>query len=88
MIHIFFLIGIVATFTMLLLLPKTSFGRNRSSATLFMFVYSSLYFFIIQYGLTVNNSFEIPLFFVALILILYLSTVDRYINLKLDRYAT
>lgn len=84
MVHIFFLIGIVSTFIMLSLLPKTSFGRNRSTTTLFMFVYSSLYFFIIQYGLTVNNSFEIPLLFVALILILYLSMVDRYINLKLD----
>lgn len=84
MVHIFFLIGIVATFIMLSLLSKTSFGRNRSIATLFMFVYSSLYFFIIQYGLTVNNSFKIPLFFVALILIFYLSTVDWYINLKLD----
>jgi len=83
-VHIFFLIGIVSTFIMLSLLPNTSFGRNRIITTLFMFVYSSLYFFIIQYGLTVDSSFKIPLFFVALILILYLSTVDRYINLKLD----
>lgn len=80
----FFLIGIVSTFIMLSLLPTTSFYRNRIITTLFMCAYSSLYFFIIQYGLIVNNSFKLPLFFVALILILYLSMVDRYINLKLD----
>jgi len=70
---------------MILLLPSTSFcGHRRTITTLFMFFYSLLYFFIIQYGLTSDTSLELPLFLGASILILYLTMVDKYINQKID----
>ena len=80
----FFLIGIIATVIMLLLLPATSFYGNRKITALFICFYSLLYFFIIQYGLSLHSSLELPLFFGASVLILYLTVVDRYINQKMD----
>ncbi|VBB07178.1 caax protease self-immunity [Lucifera butyrica] len=71
-----FYIGVVLTLIMLSLLPNTSFKGNRKITTLFIITYSLMYFYILQYGLTLT----IHPFSAAAILMLYLASSQIYIN--------
>lgn len=71
-----FSIGIILTVIMLMLLPDSSFYGKRKINTIFIGTYSIIYFYILQYGLTLMIH---PLI-VGIILILYLLLTSIYAN--------